>query len=50
MDFSLTADQTMIADTARRIGEKFGLEYWRNLDRNKTFPTELWAAVCEAGF
>jgi acyl-CoA dehydrogenase len=49
MDFSLTVDQTMIAQTARRIGEKFGLEYWRNLDRNKAFPTEIWAAICEAG-
>src|SRR5215469_4954714 len=49
MDFSLTADQTMISQTARRIGEKFGLEYWRNLDRNKAFPTEIWAAICEAG-
>jgi acyl-CoA dehydrogenase len=36
MDFTLTPEQTMMAETARRIGEKFGLEYWRELDRTKS--------------
>lgn len=49
MDFALTDEQRMIADTARRVGERFGLEYWRELDRTKSHPTELWRAVCDAG-
>jgi acyl-CoA dehydrogenase len=49
MDFSFTPEQTMMAQTARRIGEKFGLEYWRELDRTKSYPAEIWKAICEAG-
>lgn len=49
MDFALTDEQKMIADTARRVGERFGLEYWRELDRTKTYPHEIWRAICEAG-
>src|SRR5690242_18000790 len=49
MDFTLTPEQTMMAETARRIGEKFGLEYWRELDRTKSYPKEIWQAICEAG-
>jgi acyl-CoA dehydrogenase len=49
MDFSFTPEQTMMAETARRIGEKFGLEYWRELDRTKSYPDEIWKAICEAG-
>jgi acyl-CoA dehydrogenase len=49
MDFLLSDDQKMIADTARKVGDRFGPEYWRDLDANKSFPKEFWAAVCEAG-
>lgn len=49
MEFSFTPEQTMMAETARRIGEKFGLEYWRELDRTKSYPAEIWKAICEAG-
>lgn len=49
MDFTLTNEQTLIADTARRVGERFGLEYWRELDRSKSYPHEIWKAICEAG-
>jgi len=49
MDFTLSDDQKMIADTARKVGDHFGLDYWRELDAKKAFPTEFWAAVCEAG-
>ncbi len=49
MDFLLSDDQKMIADTARKVGDRFGLDYWRNLDANKSFPAEFWAAVCKAG-
>ncbi len=49
MDFLLTDEQKMIAETARKVGGRFGLDYWRKLDAEKTFPREFWAAVCEAG-
>jgi acyl-CoA dehydrogenase len=49
MDFALSDEQKMIAATARNVGERFGLDYWREHDANKRFPTEFWAAVCQAG-
>jgi acyl-CoA dehydrogenase len=49
MDFLLSDEQKMIAETARKVGDSFGLEYWRKLDREKAFPTEFWKAVCDAG-
>jgi acyl-CoA dehydrogenase len=49
MDFLLSDDQKLIADTARKVGERFGLDYWRELDAKKSFPAEFWRAVCEAG-
>jgi len=49
MDFDRTDEQEMIVDTARRVGEKFGLEYWREIDSRKAYPHELWQAICDAG-
>lgn len=49
MDFSYNDEQRMIIETARKVGEKFGLEYWRELDDRKEFPKEIWKAICEAG-
>jgi acyl-CoA dehydrogenase len=49
MNFELTEEQRMLAETARRIGEKFGLEYWREKDEAKAFPAEIWQAICDAG-
>ena len=49
MDFERTEEQQMIVDTAQRVGEKFGLEYWRKIDQEKTYPEELWQEVCRAG-
>lgn len=49
MDFQLTDEQKMIADTARKVGEKFGLDYWRDHDKRKAFPQEFWKATCAAG-
>ena len=49
MDFLLSDDQKLIADTAQKVGERFGLNYWRDLDAKKSFPTDFWRAVCEAG-
>jgi acyl-CoA dehydrogenase len=49
MEFLISDDQKMIADTARKVGDRFGLDYWRDLDVKKSFPAEFWGAVCEAG-
>ena len=49
MDFALTDEQIMLARTARQLGEKFGLDYWRALDAEKTFPAAIWQAICDAG-
>jgi len=49
MDFTLSADQKLIADSARKVGERFGLDYWRKQDAAKAFPSEFWKAVCDAG-
>lgn len=49
MDFSLTEEQTMIVDVARKIGERFGPDYWRALDAEKAFPVECWQGICDAG-
>ncbi len=49
MDFQLSDEQRMIANTARQVGERFGLEYWRKIDAEKQFPSECWKAICEAG-
>jgi acyl-CoA dehydrogenase len=49
MDFELTQEQRMIVDVARKVGSDFGLDYWREIDAKKQFPTECWRAICEAG-
>ncbi len=49
MNFDLSQEQTMLAETARRVGEKFGLDYWRERDASKAFPSEIWQAICDAG-
>lgn len=49
MDFTLTEDQKLIADSARKVAAGFGLDYWRKQDEAKAFPKEFWKAVCDAG-
>ncbi len=49
MNYDLTDDQIAVQDTARRVGERFGLDYWLQKDRAHAYPGELWKAVCEAG-
>jgi acyl-CoA dehydrogenase len=49
MDFIVTQEQQLIMETARRVGERFGLDYWRDLDARKAYPHEIWTAICEAG-
>jgi len=49
MDFSLNETQSMLVETARRVGAQFGLDYWRDIDGRKQYPAEFWQAVCDAG-
>lgn len=49
MDFRLSQEQQLMVDSARKVGERFGLEYWRDLDARKEFPAEIWQAICDAG-
>ena len=49
MDFRLNDEQRMIVESARQIGSRFGLDYWRERDSAKAFPGEFWKAVCDAG-
>lgn len=49
MNFDRSDEQLMLAETARRVGEKFGLDYWRELDAKKEFPSAVWREICAAG-
>lgn len=49
MDFRLTDEQNLMIETARKVGAAFGPDYWRDKDEAKSFPTECWQAICDAG-
>ena len=49
MNFELTEEQGMLIETARRVGERFGLDYWREIDAAKRFPHEIWQEICDTG-
>ena len=49
MDFALTEEQTQIVETARKVGARFNLQYWRDHDERKVFPAAFWQATCDAG-
>ncbi len=49
MDFRLTDEQKLMIEAARKVGDRFGTEYWRKQDAAKAFPKEFWLAVCDAG-
>ncbi|MGE3594126.1 MAG: acyl-CoA dehydrogenase family protein [Dehalococcoidia bacterium] len=49
MDFSFTQEQQMMIDAARKVGARFGLDYWRAKDAAKEYPGECWQAICDAG-
>jgi len=49
MKFELTTEQNILVDTARKVGELFGPEYWQDLDAKKEFPHAFWQEVCKSG-
>lgn len=50
LDFQLTDEQKMIIKAASEMAEDFSTEYWREKDRNHTFPDDFWKALVDAGF
>ena len=48
----LNADETFpeIRESIRKLCDGFRGEYWRNLDRERAYPTEFVRALTEAGF
>ena len=49
MDFDRSDEQNLLIETASRVGQKFGLDYWRDLDAKKEFPGAIWQEICDAG-
>jgi len=49
MDFEISEEQQMMVDTARKVGEKFGRDYWREIDAKHESPTAFWKEVCNQG-
>lgn len=49
MDYTLSDEQQMIEETARRVGSRYGTEYWRAQDAAHAFPSAAWQAICDAG-
>ena len=50
MDFALTEEQKLLKEGVRRIGRKYGLEYWREKDARHEFVHELWRELGENGY
>jgi len=50
LDFKLGVEQEMIVQAASEIAQDFGPEYWREKDKNHTFPEDFWKALVDAGF
>ena len=42
-------EMKMILETVAHINAKYQLDYWRQKDDAKAFPTEYWAEICNAG-
>ena len=50
MEVELSEERALMLETARRIGAEYGLDYWRALDERGAYPSEMWQAICAAGF
>jgi acyl-CoA dehydrogenase len=50
MDFELTEEQKMIANSAKEIAKEFGPEYWREKEEKEEFASEFWKVISDAGF
>ena len=43
-------DTTQIRESVAAICQKFGEKYWRNLDKNKEYPTDFVKEMTTSGF
>jgi len=50
MDFELTSDQVLMLRTLREVCEPYGLDYWREKDREHEFVTEFWDELGAGGW
>jgi acyl-CoA dehydrogenase len=50
VDFQLSAQQVSIKDAVADLARRFGLDYWRERDLAKEFPTEMWSALGQSGW
>jgi len=50
MDFGFSAEQEAIRDAVARVCADFGLDYWRQHDRDGGFPVEFHRAFASAGW
>jgi acyl-CoA dehydrogenase len=50
MDFDLSLEQQMMADTAAQISARFDPEYWRDKDETGEYPAEFIAEIGSQGF
>src|ERR1700758_5463743 len=50
MDFELSSDQELMLATLREVCKPYGLDYWRDKDRNHEFITEFWDVLGAGGW
>lgn len=50
MDFHMNQETEMLRQNARVIAQDYGLQYWRELDAKKEWPSELWKKLGELGY
>ena len=50
MDFEMTEERKMIVQTARKIAEIYGPEYWLKMEENHQFPKEFYNELGKVGF
>jgi acyl-CoA dehydrogenase len=50
MDFGLSSDQELMLATLREVCKPYGLDYWRDKDRNHEFITEFWDVLGAGGW
>ncbi|GAC1623912.1 MAG: acyl-CoA dehydrogenase family protein [Ktedonobacteraceae bacterium] len=50
MDFHISEEQTLIRSSVSQLASRYGLDYWREKDRQHAFPEELWSELANAGW
>lgn len=50
LDFDLSDEQSRIRESVRAVVAPFGDDYWRELDRDHSYPDEFFQAVLDSGW